>query len=202
MEFETFMLTVILISSSGVLAPGPLFAAAITEGKTNKFAGFLIFIGHAIVEIPIIFTLFFFGVMITTDLIKSIIGLIGGFVLLYIAYIEIKSEKDIKPVRGVITGIAMSSLNPYFVIWWLTIGFKLIMDSIVFGFIGLIGFIIVHEFCDFTWLSFVSISSNKITEIWGEKAVKVLTAISVTILLFFGIYFIYTGSLALLDLSF
>ncbi|RLI75225.1 lysine transporter LysE [Archaeoglobales archaeon] len=198
MEFIAFILTVILISLSGVLAPGPLFAATIAEGKTNRFAGFLIALGHAIVEIPIILALFFFGVIIATDFIKSIVGLIGGFVLLYLAYLEVKSKKEVKPARGVFTGVIMSSLNPYFIIWWLTIGFKLIMDSIAFGLIGLIGFIIAHEFCDFSWLGFISFSSNKSTEIWGEKAFKILTAVSVTILVFFGIYFIYTGFTTLL----
>jgi len=193
MEFLFFILTVLFISLSGVLAPGPLFAATIAEGKTNRSAGFLIALGHATVEIPIILALFFFGAFVATGFIKSIVGLLGGIVLLYMAYAELKSEKSIKPSKGIVTGILMSSLNPYFIIWWLTIGFKLIIDSTSFGILGLMAFILAHEFCDFSWLTFISFSSNKSTQIWGERAFKILTTISVTILVFFGVYFIYTG---------
>jgi len=61
MEY-VFLGTVMLISLSGVMAPGPLFAAAVSEGRKNMFSGFVISAGHAAVEIPLIIALFLFGV--------------------------------------------------------------------------------------------------------------------------------------------
>ena len=58
MDLFSFILTVIFISLSGVLMPGPIFATAMSEGRSNKHAGIFIAGGHAIVEIPLIIILF------------------------------------------------------------------------------------------------------------------------------------------------
>jgi threonine/homoserine/homoserine lactone efflux protein len=193
----SFIATVILISLSGVMAPGPLFAATIAEGRRNKFAGVLISLGHATVEVPIIVTLFLFGTIIATEFVKAIVGFLGGIVLLFLAYSELKSFSsngdDGKSIRGFLTGVVMSSFNPYFIIWWLTIGFALVMQSLQYGLIGLLVFIIVHEFCDFSWLSFVAYTSNKASNIWGKKARKMLAVISVSIFMVFGAWFLVTS---------
>jgi len=202
MELTVFLISVMLISLSGVMAPGPLFAATIAEGRRNMFAGFIISAGHALVEVPIILVLFFFSATVTTDFIKALVGILGGIVLLYLAYLEIRNYGNInegKPGRSLITGIAMSALNPYFIIWWLTIGFTLVMQSAEFGILGLILFILAHEVCDFAWLGFISITSNKTAKLWGAKAYKALTVISVSIFIIFGIYFLSTGILTLIN---
>jgi threonine/homoserine/homoserine lactone efflux protein len=136
--------------------------------------------------------------MIATETVKAVVGILGGIVLFYLAFLEVRSKgNSVKPGRSLITGIAMSALNPYFIIWWLTVGFSLVMQSAEFGVLGLVLFTIVHEMCDFAWLGFISITSNKMAGLWGEKAYKVLTAISVSILVVFGAYFLMTGVLTL-----
>ena len=202
MELTAFLASVMLISLSGVMAPGPLFAATIAEGRRNMFAGFIISAGHAIVEVPIILALFLFGLAIATETVKAVVGILGGIVLFYLAFLEIKNYGSInegKPGKSLITGIAMSALNPYFIIWWLTIGFALVMQSAEFSTIGLILFVMVHEACDFLWLGFISITSNKTAKLWGAKAYKTLTVVSVSIFIVFGVYFLMTGILTLVS---
>ncbi len=195
----SFALTVILISLSGVIAPGPLFAATIAEGRKHGFAGALITMGHATVEIPIIISLYLFGTFIATDFVKAVVGIMGGVVLLYLACLELKSgEAKVRPAKGYVTGIVMSFFNPYFIIWWLTVGFTLIMKSLEYGLLGLLVFIFLHEMCDFSWLTFVSLTSNRASGIWGRKAQMALTAVSVTILIVFGIWFLVSGTTTLL----
>ena len=207
MDFTIFIATVVLISLSGVLAPGPLFAVTIAEGRKNPLAGFYISAGHAIVEIPIIMALFVFGTAAGIGYVKAIIALLGGFVLLYFAYNELKPQGQKKfalngalqkSVRSTIAGIAMSALNPYFLVWWLTVGLNLIFQSVNFGYIGLLAFVVAHEACDFGWLGFVSFTSGKVSRIWGKKAENILKIVSVGILLVFGVYFVYSGVLELL----
>lgn len=196
-----FLISVMIISLSGVMAPGPLFAATIAEGRRNMFAGFIISAGHALVEIPIILALMFFGVAVATDTVKAVVGILGGLVLFYLAFLEVKNYGNVnegKPGRSLITGIVMSSLNPYFIIWWLTVGFTLVMQSMEFGILGLILFIVAHEMCDFVWLGFVSITSNKTAKLWGTRAYRVLTLVSVSIFVIFGVYFLSTGILTLI----
>ncbi len=198
----TFAITVVLISLSGVMAPGPLFAATIAEGRRNGFAGVLISLGHATVEIPIILSLFLFGTFIATEFVKAVVGVLGGVVLLYLAYLELRGgESESKPTRGYFTGMAMSVFNPYFIIWWLTVGFVLVMKSLEFGLLGLVTLIILHELCDFSWLTFLSLTSNRASNVWGKRAQMVLTAVSVVIFVVFGIWFISTGMTTLLKMG-
>ncbi len=193
MNLYAYLASVVLITLSGVLAPGPLLATTIAEGKSNKFAGFFIGFGHVIVEVPLIIAFYFFGTIATSTTFESLIALAGGLALLYFAYTELGPSNEARPVKGIIAGITMSTLNPYFIIWWLTIGFHLIMQSTQYGLIGLILFIIIHEFCDIAWLGFVSLTTHHSAKAMGPRAERLLTIVSVTMLVIFGIYFIFDG---------
>ncbi len=188
MGIASFIATVIFISLSGVLMPGPLLATTLAEGRKNRFAGLVIASGHAMVEIPIIIFLFTVGRMEMGNEIKAIIGLAGGVALIYFAFSALH-EREVKMIKGLLAGIVMSSLNPYFIMWWLTVGFTLAIKATLFGFAGLIALIIFHEMCDFTWYGFVSIAASRGAKF--RKMEKILLSISFSIMLFFGIYFIY-----------
>lgn len=204
MELYFFLATVILISLSGVMAPGPLFAAAIAEGRKSPFSGLSVSAGHAAVEIPIILALVPFGVAITeTKSITMTIGVLGGVVLLYLALMELRSfgqKVEAKKGRSFFSGIAMTGVNPYFLIWWLTVGFHLVNQAILFGVLGIVLFIIAHEMCDVAFLGFVSATSNKTASMWGSRSYKILSGISITIFVVFGVYFLATGVYSLSQL--
>ena len=170
--------------------PGPIFANAIYEGRKNKFAGLKISTGHAIVEVPIIVALFFIGAFEFPGFIKALISLAGGVFLLYMALTSFKN-KERKVVKGIIAGILLSSLNPYFILWWLTVGLNLAIKATYFGIIGLISLIIFHESCDFSWYGFITYLSNKGARF--QKMEKIAALISFSLLMLFGIYFIYAG---------
>ena len=48
-----FLLQAVLISLSGVMAPGPLSAAIVGQGRRSPHAGALVALGHGIVEFPL-----------------------------------------------------------------------------------------------------------------------------------------------------
>lgn len=194
MEFYAFIASVVLISLSGVLAPGPILAATMAEARTNRYAGFHITMGHASVEIPLIILLYLFGTVAESPALKGTIALVGGIVLLYLAYDETKDSSEHEGKRrGMVTGIVLSALSPYFIIWWLTVGFTLIIQATEFGLLGLLAFILVHEGCDAAWLGFVSMATHKSSESIGPRAERALTVFSVSILLIFGAMFVYMG---------
>jgi threonine/homoserine/homoserine lactone efflux protein len=61
--------------------------------------------------------------------------------------------------RGpLIVGIIFTAMNPFFVIWWLTVGLKLISDSIyLFGIIGgALVLFLFHIWMDYVWLAFTA----------------------------------------------
>ena len=191
-DLLSFAAIVALISLSGVMAPGPLFAATISAGKDNPKAGFMISAGHAAVEIPLIATLFLFGSFLG-DAERRILAFVGGAVLLYFAYMELRSEMKGRVFRDFFTGAVMSALNPYFLLWWATVGLSLATKAVEFGVAGLLVFIVVHEACDFGWLGFVGYSSGKGAAIWGDRVVKTLKIVSSGLLAVFGVYFLVSA---------
>ncbi len=196
MDFITFAVTTIMVSMSGILMPGPMFAVTLAEGKKNRFAGFEISAGHAAIELPIIILLFLSGTLIDIGSARHILFLTGGLVMLYLAYSEIKKEHSEFRIKGVLSGALLSAFNPYFIMWWLTVGFSLVILASGFGLIGILAFTIIHIFCDFGWYGFLSLSSGRISE--SEEVKKILSYISSAILIVFGVYFIYLSAEPLL----
>ena len=199
-EILEFAVLVIVISASGVMAPGPLFAAAISYGlREGKRAGFKMAIGHTIVELPLVILLGI-GVFSLESFpeFRTIISILGATTLFVFAIIQIKTifgKKELvlsKPKQGpLITGIIFSALNPFFIIWWLAIGFKLISDAmIMWSFAGILIVFVLHIWMDFAWLGTVSFLSSKSSKILSNKNYKVLMIGLSLMLIYFGITFL------------
>ena len=77
-----FLASVVLISLSGVLMPGPLFAMTVEKAYKRRAAGALISIGHAVVEVPLIILIFFvLSQFRTPSFVQIAVGLIGGLLM-------------------------------------------------------------------------------------------------------------------------
>ena len=199
-EFFGFAVMVIAISASGVMSPGPLFSANIIYGvKEGKIAGLKIAIGHTIVEFPLI--IFLGAGIITSNIIPefrvliAIIGAIGlfGFAGLQIRTIfQKKNQRNLKPTRGpILAGIFLSALNPFFIIWWLTVGFKLITESIeLWGFFGIVILFLVHIWMDYVWLYVVAFFASKTNNLLSNRNYKIMIVALAMILIYFGIEFL------------
>ncbi len=197
-NFFLFLTTVILISFSGVVSPGPLTAVTITKGLQNKYNGILISIGHGIVELPLIFLIYFgFTKIFSFPLLKTSIGLLGGFMLIFLG-ISIFKTKEISntnlPYGTVFAGVVATISNPYFFIWWLTIGNSLILTSINFGKTAILIFSFVHLLCDFLWYTLLSVFIYKTKKFFPQKVYKFITSICGILLILFGIFFIINFS--------
>lgn len=201
MLLSAFLLEAVLISLSGVMAPGPITAVTLSKGTKSPHAGAIIALGHGIVEIPlIILILYGFGEILKIPYIKAIIGLLGGLFLLKIGLGLLKGIKQTKidsskNLRSpLMAGIILSLANPYFLIWWATIGSILIFRSITFGLLGFFIFMILHWSCDFFWCYFLSALSFKGGQFFGKRLQQVLFAICGVFLLFFSAKFIYDAA--------
>jgi len=192
-----FLLGVVAISFSGAMTPGPVLAVAITNSYHSWKAGPLIAIGHGIVEIPLMF-LIFFGLTryLKVAWMKVLIGVIGGIILIYLGIkmikdkaiqTKIKENPSYNPLMG---GIVTTAANPYFFIWWITIGSALILRSVEFGLKGFMIFIPTHWLCDLGWYFLVSLTIYKTRHLWGRKLHETLLGICGLVLLGFGVYFI------------
>jgi threonine/homoserine/homoserine lactone efflux protein len=90
----------------------------------------------------------------------------------------------------VVAGILLSLGNPYFLIWWATVGAALILRSVRFGILGFVTFALAHWLCDFLWSYFLSALSFKGGRFFGQKFQKIVFATSGIFLLFFSGKFI------------
>ena len=199
-EVIGFAIMVVAISASGVMSPGPLFSANIIYGlKEGKIAGLKIAVGHTIVEFPLIILL---GTGIITSNIfpefRVLIAVIGALGLFAFAGLQIKSifqknfQKNIKPSRGpILAGIFLSALNPFFIIWWLTVGLKLITESIeLWGFLGIIILFLFHNWMDYVWLYIVAFFASKSRNFLSNRNYKILVISLAIVLIYFGLRFL------------
>jgi len=175
MGLLTFLFEAVVISLSGVMAPGPITAVALGKGNDSPHAGALIAIGHGIIEFPLMIGIFYgFGHLLKLLYIKAVIAFLCGLLLLFmvigmfrsIAQLEVSLETYSH--SSMIAGVVLSLGNPYFLVWWATIGAALILNSFKFGVLGFLIFMIVHWSCDFLWLYFLSVLSFKGGRFFGR----------------------------------
>jgi len=208
-----FSLQVILVSTSGVLSPGPLFFINILYGsKYGSFVGLKIASGHAIVEFPLIiilaYGLYTFSFLDVSDTIFKIIGMIGGIFILIFSILQINSilidKKSTTNFKGItntkfnirnpiLAGFIFTILNPFFLTWWFTIGSKMISDSLVnFGIVeGTSLIFFSHIWMDYFWLWFTSFMINKGKSVIKEKVYQIFVFTINVILGIFGIYLLF-----------
>jgi len=190
------MISTVGISLSGVMLPGPLTAATIASGYRNKNAGLMIGIGHGIIEIPIIALVYFgFASYLSIPIVRQVTGVAGGLLLIVMGLLIFFTFK--KPIDGteklsytpLVTGMVMTGGNPYFLLWWATIGVALITTAVTFGLMGLVVFTVLHLACDIGWDQFLSVTVYKTKHLWTPKVQKIVFTICALVLMGFGIYF-------------
>jgi threonine/homoserine/homoserine lactone efflux protein len=175
------------------MAPGPITAVTVGKGTESPHAGALIAIGHGLVEIPLMALISLgLGSALEVPYVRSSIALVGGLFLLYMAVdmfrgvnrVEVSSRGDTR--SPIVAGIALSLGNPYFFLWWVTVGAALILRSVRFGLVGFLAFALGHWLCDFCWDYFLSIMSFRGGKFFGRTFQKVVFAVCGVFLAFFG----------------
>jgi threonine/homoserine/homoserine lactone efflux protein len=197
--------TVLVVSISGALSPGPVFAVNLAKSYKSPFAGTLLSLGHAVVEVPLIILIYFgFARFFENQVVQIVLSLVGGATILFMGIDMFRSRSKITMEKqdtryGAFTsGIIMSVMNPFFLLWWATAGSMLIMKVIPFGIGALAGFILAHWLVDLIWLSFVSVLVYKTHNLWSSKVQLWVFILNSLFLAGFGGYFIYSGILAML----
>ena len=194
-----FAIAVITISVSGVMSPGPLFAANVAYGlKGGARDGLKMAYGHTIVELPLVILLGVGALSLeSVPQFRETVALAGAISLFVFAGMQIKSvlKKPSSIFDGrhgpFIAGIMLSALNPFFLIWWFTIGFKLISDSLVLASFAGIGIMFAfHIWMDYAWLCTVGFLSSKGKKILSSKNYNIFMITISGVLVYFGIVFV------------
>ena len=193
--------SVVVISFTGVMAPGPMFAVTLAKSYKSPWAGTLIALGHAVVEVPLILLIYFgFARFFENSIVQLVLSIVGGGMIIWLGVNMFRTRAEVVrgtkdlPYNALTAGIITSGLNPFFLLWWATIGSMLIMKFLDFGTVGLVIFIIVHWLCDLIWLSFVSVTFYKTHSFLSKRVQEWLFTACSAILVGFGGWFIVKGA--------
>jgi len=192
--------SVFVISLSGVMIPGPMFAVTVAKSYRSPWASTQLAIGHAVIEIPLILLIYFgFARFFENNTVQLVLSLLGGAMIIWMGIAMFRARAEVVqrgndlPYNAFVAGILTSGLNPYFLLWWAAVGSMLLMKFLDFGTTGLIAFILVHWMCDLAWLSVVSLLIHKTQTLWGRKAQEGIFIICSLLLIGFGGWFLVSG---------
>lgn len=202
MELLGIYISAFIIALSGALMPGPMFTYTISEAaKKGIWAGPVLMIGHAVLEmILIVFLVMGFGSFLTHDITFGIIGSIGAVIMVYMAVgmfrsipaltLNLKGESnDKKSMNPILAGVVISISNPYWTIWWATIGIGYVMLALKSGIFGVGIFFAGHISADVLWYFFLSFGVAKGKKLISDKLYKLVIGCCGAALLYFAFVF-------------
>ena len=203
-SFPAFLATVVIVTASGALMPGPLFAANLLQGtKGGAKSGFMISVGHMLVELPLVMLI---GVGISSLLnlpgFSTVVGLIGGSALILFGAFQIRdvtrSSFNVEAIEGtkvqkrsLMLGVGLTGLNPFFIVWWLTVGLGLVVQAVELG--ALLGVFIMylsHVWMDYAWLTGTAYLSARGKTLLKARGYRLVLAGLALLLVYFGVGFV------------
>lgn len=195
-----------LVGLSGALMPGPVLTVTIAEAtRRGIWAGPLIVLGHGIIEFTLFIALVLgLGSLLKHDLVFGIVGLGGGIVLIGMgvgmvwgtkrATLKLDLDEGARS-RPVIAGLLTSISNPYFIIWWATIGLSYIALSQQHGIMGLGSFYSGHIMADVVWYFAVAAAITVGKKIMTDHTYRWIIGLCGGFLVLLGLSFGYFGLL-------
>jgi len=190
-----------IIGLTGALAPGPTLVATINSSlKGGWTMGPRVTLGHILVEIVMV-VLIVAGLAIVFEDFSLLIAGTGGIALILFGIFTIfesrharidLSHSGVSPKDPLIAGIITSISNPYFWLWWFTVGSALLLGALAGGIIAALAFILGHWGADLGWLTLISVSVHKGRLFLGEREYRVILGLCGIFLVIFGGYFIAT----------
>jgi threonine/homoserine/homoserine lactone efflux protein len=204
LAITTIFFTSFIIALSGAIMPGPLLTVTISESsQRGAMAGPMMIFGHSILELALVLALLSgLAPLLVRDDVFIFISLCGGAVLLWMGISMLRSLPDLelgqqssveKPRNLIVAGAVLSAINPYWIIWWASIGLGYIMHSLKFGLLGVAAFFIGHILADLAWYALISIGVSKGRQFLSNGIYKKLIACCSVFLILFSCYFFFSG---------
>ncbi len=205
LSFWGIFITSFIVGLSGALMPGPLLTVTISQSAVRGWiTGPLIVLGHGILELSLVVAVVFgFGRILAHGAATGAIGILGGAVLLWMGGTMARDSRKIKLVmegkKGISTlhpvwsGILVSLSNPYWIVWWATIGLSYIAFSMQMGTLGISLFYGGHILSDLVWYALISILVHFGKQWIPDRVFQTVILVCGIFLVGFGGYFGYSG---------
>ena len=157
---------------SGALMPGPVLAITLAGSRRHGFwFGPLVALGHSLVELPVV-VLLALGLLTVLDnrWVIAAIGCVGSVAMAWMAvgllrqtrHAEGEAAEDVGPrIGGAGSGILATIANPYWYLWWISLGAVLMAGTAAAGWLGVAVFFIGHISADFACCGAASLGVAK-----------------------------------------
>jgi len=191
------------VGLSGALMPGPLLTVDIAESTRRGFwTGPIVTVGHAIAELVLVILLAVgLSEVLASETAFTVIGLLGGIALVLMGgamlYDIIRKRvvfDDSRPgaSSGLLIGkgITASLSNPYWFVWWATVGSAFLSKSLSHGPAGPVVFYVGHITSDLVWYTLVSFLISVGKKLLAGKPYYILISLCALFLLYIGVRFI------------
>ncbi|MBI4789539.1 MAG: LysE family transporter [Chloroflexi bacterium] len=191
------------------MMPGPVTTLIVTETARRGFiAGPLITIGHVLLELVMVIALFFgLGDLLKQNLVAGVIGLLGGLVLLWMGFGIVKSAwlgqvslnltqsagQSGKTSSPIAAGILTSVANPYWLLWWATVGTASLLTFQAYGFAGIVAFYFGHTLADWVWNNVVAFVVATGRRLMSEQIYRSILIVCGAFLIALSFYFVSSG---------
>jgi threonine/homoserine/homoserine lactone efflux protein len=198
--FEIFQMFILgfVIGLTGALAPGPTLVATINASIAGDWTtGLKVSLGHVIVELFLVFLILMGLASVALPYTSAIAG-IGGIALIAFGALTIagsrKATMRTTSTRTVVNpymaGFVTSAANPYFWIWWLSIGSAMVIAGLQGGLVLVGALMIGHWSADIVWLTLVSTGVSRGRTIVSDTAYQKIIALCGIFLILFGAYYL------------
>jgi threonine/homoserine/homoserine lactone efflux protein len=190
--------------------PGPLLTVTVAHSPRFGWTfGPLAILGHAILELGLISLVFLgAGPLLKSGGVQSVVGLVGGAILIWMSWGMVAmartggdhgTEGGVKSGdRAVWLGIITSISNPYWTLWWATVGLAFLTTAAKSGPIGIVIFFLGHISGDLAWYTLVSVGAARGKKFIGTPFYSGVLFLCAVILVVLGVWFVwYGGKLAL-----
>jgi threonine/homoserine/homoserine lactone efflux protein len=200
----TIFCTSFIIALSVAMMPGPLLTATISETSRQGFkAGPLLILGHGILELLLVLALILgLAPFIQRQEVFIFTAFAGAVILFWMAVGMLRTlhglhidweKKSEKSNHLIMNGILLSIANPYWTIWWASIGLGYILYSQQFGILGILFFFLGHIMADLAWYAIVSLAVDRGRHFLTDRLYRGVIGTCASFLIVFACYFAYSG---------
>jgi threonine/homoserine/homoserine lactone efflux protein len=199
-----------VIGLSGALMPGPMLVAVVGQSpRRGALTGPIVVLGHGVLESTLVAAVILgLAEFLKNATVLAFISVAGGAMLLWMGIGMLRSAgrmslfgdinnsgqgNGLVNVHPFWAGIVTSLSNPYWILWWATIGLGYMVIARELGAAGLTAFLVGHILADLAWYTVISTLVAGGKRWLSDGLYRGMIRLCAVILVFFAFFFGWHG---------
>lgn len=199
MSLLDLVVQTVMVTPSGAFSPGPLTTAAVVQGALRNTpgealrSGLKVAAGHMAFELPYVLALGLISSMLAA--LEKPLAVVSFIFSLFFAYLTARS--GVEAIKGLgdrtnavrrttpfLTGVLFTGANPYFLMWWATVGLPIVGQAFKLGLLGIAVMYSSHVWMDYLWLGLMASTGGASRLLRGKWYGYLLIALAALLALF------------------